>query len=54
MAVGAIGGEAIVGVSLIGNQQGGLGIFGDGDLAGEAESAHDLIRGVLDGRGAHA
>ena len=52
MAVWTVGGKA--GVSLISNEQGGLGIFGDGDLAGEAESAHDLIGGVLDGWGAHA
>ncbi len=52
MAIGTIGGEARGG--LIGNEQGGLGVFGDGDLAGEAEAAHDLIGGVLDGGGAHA
>jgi len=51
MAVGAVGGEARI--SLIGDEQGGLGVFGDGDLAGEAEAAHDLIGGVLNGWGAH-
>ena len=29
-----------------------MGIFGDGDLAGEAEAAHGLLRGLADGRGA--
>ena len=52
MAIGAVGGKA--GAGLISYEQSSLGIFGDGNLAGEAESAHDLIGGVLDGWGAHA
>ena len=52
MAVRAVGGKS--GAGLISDEEGGLGIFGNGDLAGEAESAHDLIGSVLDGGGAHA
>ena len=52
MSIWAVGGKA--GAGLISNEESGLGVFGNGDLAGEAEAAHDLIGSVLDGRGAHA
>lgn len=52
MAIRAVCRKA--GISLVGNEQGGVGVFCDGNLPGKAHSAHDLIGGVLHGRGAHA